>query len=47
VTTFPDSHRDLINSPHIATLSTVGADGAPQVTALWYIADGDTVATSP
>jgi predicted pyridoxine 5'-phosphate oxidase superfamily flavin-nucleotide-binding protein len=47
VTTIPDSHRDLIDSPHIATLSTVGADGAPQVTALWYIADGDTVATSP
>lgn len=42
----PDSHRDLIEKPHIASLSTVGPDGAPQVTALWYIADGDTVATS-
>lgn len=42
----PDSHRDLIETPHIATLSTVGPDGAPQVTALWYLADGHTVATS-
>jgi PPOX class probable F420-dependent enzyme len=42
----PDSHRDLIETPHIATLSTVGPGGAPQVTALWYIADGDTIATS-
>jgi PPOX class probable F420-dependent enzyme len=24
----------------------VGADGTPQVTALWYLADGDTVTTS-
>jgi PPOX class probable F420-dependent enzyme len=44
--TIPDSHRDLIDSPHIATLSTVGTDGAPQVTALWFLADGHTVATS-
>jgi hypothetical protein len=42
----PDSHRDLIDTPHIATLSTVGPDGAPQVTALWYLADGHTVAKS-
>lgn len=45
-TTVPDSHRDLIEQPHVASLSTLGADGAPQVTALWYISDGDTVATS-
>jgi PPOX class probable F420-dependent enzyme len=42
----PDSHRDLIEAPGIATLSTVGTDGTPQVTALWYLADGDTVKTS-
>lgn len=44
--TIPDSHRDIVDSPHIATLSTVGPDGAPQVTALWYLSDGDTLATS-
>jgi PPOX class probable F420-dependent enzyme len=42
----PDSHRDLIEAPGIASLSTVGSDGTPQVTALWYLADGDTVKTS-
>ncbi|MFE7720785.1 PPOX class F420-dependent oxidoreductase [Nocardia rhizosphaerihabitans] len=35
-----------MEAPHIATLSTVGADATPQVTALWFLADGDTVATS-
>ncbi len=44
--TIPDSHRDLIEAPALASLSTVGADGSPQVTALWYIADGETVRTS-
>lgn len=42
----PETHRDLVEGAHIAALSTVGADGTPQVTALWYLADGDTVATS-
>lgn len=44
--TIPDSHRDLIDSANIGSLSTVGPDGAPQVTALWYLADGDTVVLS-
>ncbi len=44
--TIPDSHRDLIQAPGTASLSTVGADGTPQVTALWYLAEGDTVKTS-
>ena len=42
----PGSHRDLIESPGVGTLSTVGADGTPQVTALWYLLDGDVVRTS-
>jgi PPOX class probable F420-dependent enzyme len=42
----PASHRDLIDQPGIGTLSTVGADGTPQVTALWYLADGDVIRTS-
>ncbi|WP_051032322.1 PPOX class F420-dependent oxidoreductase [Nocardia veterana] len=42
----PPTHRDLIDSPHTATLSTVGADGIPQVTALWYLAEKDSIAIS-
>jgi PPOX class probable F420-dependent enzyme len=42
----PESHRDLIDAPGTASLSTIGPDGSPQVTALWYVADGDTVKTS-
>lgn len=44
--TIPQSHRDLIETPGIGALSTIGPDGTPQVTALWYLADGDTVKTS-
>lgn len=42
----PESHRDLLTAPNIASLATVGADGTPQVTAIWYVLDGDTVKTS-
>lgn len=34
--TFPDSHRDLLEE-QIACLATLGADGFPQVTAVWYL----------
>lgn len=34
---FPDSHLDLLQAALTATLSTVGKDGLPQVTALWYL----------
>jgi PPOX class probable F420-dependent enzyme len=44
--TIPASHRDLVETPGIASLSTVGVDGFPQVTALWYLAEGDTLKTS-
>lgn len=44
--TFPESHRDLIDAPLVASLATVGADGTPQVTAVWYLADGDVVRLS-
>lgn len=44
--TIPESHRDLIEAAGTATLSTVGADGYPQVTALWYLLDGGVVRTS-
>lgn len=36
----PASHQDLLNAS-VATLATVGADGYPQVTALWFLLDAD------
>ena len=36
----PESHRDLLDSP-IVTLATAGPDGAPQVTAVWFLVDDD------
>lgn len=46
MTAIPESHHDLAESPLVASLSTIGADGTPQVTAIWYVLDGDTVKTS-
>jgi len=39
-TTIPPTHRDLIESD-VAMLSTVGPDGFPQTTALWFLAEDD------
>src|SRR5580698_4689605 len=44
--TISPSHRDLLEKPHTAALATVGADGQPQVTAIWAMLDGDHVRTS-
>jgi PPOX class probable F420-dependent enzyme len=41
----PDSHRDLLDSKY-AVLATVGQDGRPQVSAVWFLAEGDTVGFS-
>lgn len=38
--TIPESHRDLL-AADVAMLATVGADGHPQVTALWFLLDDD------
>jgi PPOX class probable F420-dependent enzyme len=40
------SHRDLLETPNTVVLATVGADGQPQVTAIWAMLDGDVVRTS-
>jgi len=36
MTTFPDSHRDLLDA-QVAALATIGGDGLPQVTAVWFL----------
>lgn len=41
----PDSHRDLLESP-VATLATVGPDGRPQLSEVWFVAEGGTVRIS-
>jgi PPOX class probable F420-dependent enzyme len=41
----PSSHRDLLDG-QFATLATVGPDGRPQVSEVWFLADGDTVRLS-
>lgn len=38
MTTFPESHRDLLDA-QFASLATVGGDGIPQVTELWFLHD--------
>jgi PPOX class probable F420-dependent enzyme len=45
MTSIPDSHRDLLNAA-IAVLGTVGPDGRPQLTAVWFLAEGDTLRVS-
>ncbi len=35
---FPESHRDLLQIP-VGVLATHGADGYPQVSALWFVFD--------
>lgn len=35
-TDVPSTHTDLVERPLIATLTTVGANGQPQSTAVWF-----------
>lgn len=44
-TTVPETHRDLLRSD-TAVLATVGPDGRPQLSAVWFLAEGDTIKTS-
>jgi PPOX class probable F420-dependent enzyme len=45
MTTIPESHKDLLNAP-VAVLGTVGASGRPQLSGVWFLADGETVRLS-
>ena len=41
----PASHRDLLDGQY-ATLATVGPDGRPQVSEVWFLSDGGSVSVS-
>jgi hypothetical protein len=38
MTDFPDTHRDLLDA-QVASLATVGHNGFPQVTEIWFLHD--------
>ena len=38
MTTIPESHRDLLDA-QVATLATIGGDGLPQLTEIWFLSD--------
>jgi PPOX class probable F420-dependent enzyme len=40
MTNFPDSHRDLLDA-QVASLATIGGDGYPQVTEVWFVYEDD------
>jgi PPOX class probable F420-dependent enzyme len=41
----PETHRDLLDA-EFATLATIGEDGYPQLSEVWFLAQGDQVALS-
>src|SRR3954468_17279250 len=42
----PGSHAEFFAGPHTAVLTTVGQDGLPQSTAVWYLVDDGVLKTS-
>jgi PPOX class probable F420-dependent enzyme len=45
MTSIPQSHQDLLQG-QVATLATIGNDGRPQLSEVWFLADDDGVAIS-
>ena len=45
MTAFPESHKDLLDAP-VAALTTIGSDGYPQSTLLWFLHDAGELRTS-
>jgi PPOX class probable F420-dependent enzyme len=45
MTTFPESHRDLLDA-QVATLATIGGNGFPQLTEIWFLHDDNELKTS-
>lgn len=41
----PESHRDLLDA-RVATFATVGTDGRPQLSEIWFLAEGETIGIS-
>lgn len=44
-TTIPRSHKDLLDA-QVATLATIDDEGRPQLTEVWFLAEGDAVKVS-
>jgi general stress protein 26 len=45
MTSIPESHRDLL-SEQVLTLATIGSSGRPQLSNVWFVAEGDTIKMS-
>ena len=45
MTSFPASHSDLLDGA-VATLATIGPDGRPQLTEVWFLWENDSIGIS-